>query len=90
MQTGSGEREPVGKGSLQERMLRAARLDPEIYEEVEADPGTMGQATTVVVLSAVAAGVGNLDVGGLSGLALGIVVSPPRAERLFQLLPARR
>ena len=45
-------------------MIRAAKLDVQLYEEVEADRGAMGQAMTVVVLSAVAAGVG----GGRAGL----------------------
>ena len=34
--------------TLTDRMLRAARLDVNLYEEVEADTNTMGQATTVV------------------------------------------
>lgn len=56
--------------SIQERMIRAAKLDAQLYEEVEADPSTMGQAATVVVISALAAGIGNLH--GAAG-ALGIV-----------------
>jgi len=72
METSPG-RDPEDGGSLQRRMLRAAMLDADLYEEVEADPSTIGQATTVVVLSAVAAGVGNYDEGGLTGVGLGIV-----------------
>ena len=53
--------------SIQERMIRAAKLDVQLYEEVEADRGAMGQAMTVVVLSGVAAGIGNLANGGLVG-----------------------
>jgi hypothetical protein len=54
---------------IYERMLRAARLEPKLYEEVEADKGAMGQAMAVVVLSAVAAGLGNFrESGGLSGI----------------------
>ena len=53
---------------IRERMLRAVKLDPELYEEVEADPSAMGQATTVVVLSALAAGIGNLTHGGVVGV----------------------
>ncbi len=49
--------------SLQDRMIRAAKLDVQLYEEVEADRGAMGQATTVVVLSAIAAGVGSGGAG---------------------------
>lgn len=47
------------------RMIRAAKLDASLYEEVEADTGAMGQATAVVVLSAVAAGVGTGRIGGI-------------------------
>ena len=56
--------------TLTDRMIRAARLDVNLYEEVEADKNTMGQATTVVVLSSLAAGIGSFaDLG-----AVGIVV----------------
>ncbi len=40
---------------LKDRMIRAAKLDINLYEEVEADPQAMGQAMTVVILSSVAA-----------------------------------
>ncbi len=53
--------------SIQERMIRAAKLDVQLYEEVEADQGAMGQAMGVVVLSGVAAGIGNFANGGLFG-----------------------
>ncbi len=54
--------------SIQDRMIRAAKLDAQLYEEVEADRGAMGQATAVVILSAVAAGIGNLAAGGVVGI----------------------
>ncbi len=60
---------------IQDRMIRAAKLDVELYEEVEADRGAMGQAMTVVILSAVAAGIGNLGVGGLFGIVMGTVAA---------------
>jgi len=56
------------------RMIRAARLDAGLYEEVEADAGAMGQAVGVIVLSAVAAGlgtgrgIGSIMVGSLVAL----------------------
>src|SRR5262249_40007554 len=56
--------------TLTDRMLRAARLDVNLYEEVEADKNTMGQATTVVVLSSVAAGIGSFAQSGVGGLLL--------------------
>ena len=45
---------------LTERMIRAAKLDPHLYEEVEADATAMNQAMLVVVLSSVAAGIGSM------------------------------
>ena len=59
--------------SLQDRMIRAAKLDVQLYEEVEADQGAMREAMTVVVLSAVAAGIGNVANGGLSGIIIGTI-----------------
>ncbi len=57
--------------SIQDRMLRAVKLDAQLYEEVEADRGAMGQATAVVLLSALAAGIGNFSNGGLLGIVSG-------------------
>ena len=54
--------------SIQDRMIRAAKLDAQLYEEVEADQGAMGQARAVVILSAVAAGIGNFSQGGIGGI----------------------
>lgn len=56
-----------------ERMLRAARLDARVYEEVEADTTATSQALGVVVLSAVAAGIGMGT--GIGGIVIGILVS---------------
>jgi hypothetical protein len=47
-----------------QRLVGAAALDPAIYEEVEADPGATLQAVAVVLLSAVAAGIGLGDLRG--------------------------
>lgn len=46
-----------------DRMIRAARLDVNLYEEVEADKTAMKQAMGVVVLSSVAAGIGSMSMG---------------------------
>jgi len=51
--------------SLFTRMRRAARLDAALYEEVEADHSALWQATSVVVLSSLAAGIGSRGIGGL-------------------------
>lgn len=61
--------------SIQDRMLRAAKLDAQLYEEVEADQGAMGQATAVVLLSSLAAGIGNFSNGGVSGILVGAVAA---------------
>ena len=61
--------------SFTNRMIRAAKLDVNLYEEVEADKGAMGQAMGVVILSSVAAGVGSIGTTGIMGLVLGTVVA---------------
>ncbi len=61
--------------SIQDRMLRAAKLDAQLYEEVEADQGAMGQATAVVLLSSLAAGIGSFSTGGLPGIVGGALGS---------------
>jgi hypothetical protein len=58
-----------------DRMIRAAKLDVNLYEEVEADKGAMGQAMGVVILSSVAAGIGNSGAAGIKGLVLGTIVA---------------
>jgi len=55
------------------RMLGAARLDVNIYEEVEADQSATMQAFMVVAMVAVASGVGLLSVQGVSGLIVGVI-----------------
>lgn len=51
--------------SLPRRMLRAARLDAQLYEEVEAERGAIGQALAVVALACAAGAVGTAvrDIG---------------------------
>jgi hypothetical protein len=63
----------AGMGDIKERMIRAAKLDVSLYEEVEKDPGAMNQAMVVVVLSGVAAGIGSLGVMGAKGLVIGTI-----------------
>lgn len=47
-----------------DRIIRAAKLDVSLYEEVKADTTALGQAMGVVVLSSVAAGLGTITTGG--------------------------
>jgi hypothetical protein len=60
---------------LTDRMIRAAKLDVKLYEEVEVDKGAMGQAMGVVILSSVAAGIGTVGMAGIKGLVLGTIVA---------------
>jgi len=57
-----------------ERMIRAAKLDVNLYEEVEADKTAMKQAMGVVVLSSLAAGIGSMSMGG-GNLFLGTIAA---------------
>jgi hypothetical protein len=66
-------------GSLVQRMIRAARLDNGLYEEVEADRTATGQAATAVVIVAIAGAIGQgLSValqgqGGVLGILLAAI-----------------
>lgn len=57
------------------RMTRAAKLEVALYEEVEADEGALGQATLVVILSSVAAGIGSLSRAGFGALIWGTILA---------------
>lgn len=61
--------------TLVNRMIRAAKLDVNLYEEVEADQGSLAQAMTVVVLSSLAAGVGSIGTMGLGGILIGTLTT---------------
>lgn len=60
--------------SIVDRMVRAARLDDAVYEEVERDRGATMQAALIVIGTSILAGIG-------SGIALG-------AGRLFAVILA--
>jgi len=57
------------------RIIRAAKLDVNLYEEVEADKGALGQAMGVVVLSSIAAGLGSIGRVGLGGILIGTITA---------------
>ena len=61
--------------TIQDRIIRAAKLDPRLYEEVEADRDATGQAVAVVLMSAVAGGIGSLGSGVLPGIVGGTVLT---------------
>jgi hypothetical protein len=59
--------EAATTASLPERMLRAARLNVPLYEEVEADTTATTQALTVVVLVSLASGISSAIAGSMRG-----------------------
>jgi len=76
----------MSSGKLFPRMLRAAKLEPQLFEEVEADNTGTGQALLVVVLVSLATGIGHgiaalmkgggeSAIGFISALAWGVIGS---------------
>jgi hypothetical protein len=61
--------------SFQDRIIRAAKLDVSLYEEVEADKRALPQAMGVVVLSSVAAGLASIERAGLSAILIGTIAA---------------
>lgn len=61
--------------SFTNRIIRAAKLDVNLYEEVEADKGALGQAMGVVVLSSIAVGIGSIERVGLGGILIGTIAA---------------
>ena len=59
------------------RIIRAGKLDVNLYEEVEHDKTAMGQAIGVIVLSSLAAGIGSFEIGlkGMGINAIGAIIS---------------
>jgi hypothetical protein len=60
---------------FKDRIIRAAKIDVNIYEEEEADKGAFGQAMGVVVLSSMAAGIGSIERAWLSGMVMGTITA---------------
>ena len=63
----------IGGSTMVDRMIRAAKLEDAVYEEVEHDQSATVQAFWVVVIASVAAGIGGLA-AGLTGLAASLVL----------------
>ncbi len=51
------------KSSFLNRIYRAIKIDPNLYEEVEHDKSATIQAASVVILSSLAAGIGAIHLG---------------------------
>lgn len=58
-----------------DRMIRAARLDPSLFEEVEQDEHALGQAVAAVLLFGLAGGLGTLSLAGVRGLFAGALLA---------------
>ena len=56
------------------RMIGAAMLNAATFEEVEADGSATKQAMLVVVIVALATGVGAIATGGVTGLVFGVII----------------
>ena len=65
----------MSKNSFMNRIIRATKLDSNLYEEVEADKSALGQAMAIVVFSSMAAGIGLYKTGGFSGIISGTMAS---------------
>src|SRR5215208_5319654 len=68
----------TSSGGIVDRMMRAAKLEVPLYEEVEADTTATSQALTVVIAVAVATGIGQalgatMANQGTSGLIGGLI-----------------
>jgi hypothetical protein len=55
-------------GRFIKNIIRAAKLDASLYEEVEADPSALLSAMLVVLIASVAAGIGNIYETGVEGI----------------------
>lgn len=62
----------TGQDQLLDRMKRAAFLDINLYEEVEADDTATSQAALVVGIVAIAAAIGNIG-DGIGGVIAGLI-----------------
>jgi sorbitol-specific phosphotransferase system component IIC len=58
-----------------DKMIRAARLDITLYEEVERDKTVTFESMMVVVLASIASGIGLMGKGGFAGLITGTLVA---------------
>lgn len=58
-----------------ERVIGAAKLDANTFEDIERDPTAMGQAIGVIALASAASGLANIWYGGITGIVFGIIAS---------------
>lgn len=58
---------------LLDRMIRAAKLEPELYEEVERDVEATKEALLVVLIVAVCNAIGTIGILGAKGIITGLI-----------------
>jgi hypothetical protein len=58
-----------------ERIIGAAKLDANTFEDIERDPTAISQAIGVIALAAVSTGIGNVWYGGFAGIIFGVFTS---------------
>jgi hypothetical protein len=56
------------------RMLRAAKLDVNLFEEVAVDSDSLNQSIFIIILSSLAAGIGGITTGGTLLFIFGTIV----------------
>lgn len=61
--------------SFVQRVVAVLKLDASVYEEVEHDPGALGQAALVVILASFASALAALGIVGVRGVIGGLVLS---------------
>ena len=57
------------------QMIRAAKLDSSLYEEVESNTDALLPAITVILISSIAAGIGTIPERGPSGIVIGTLTA---------------
>ena len=57
------------------QMIRAAKLDSSLYEEVESNTDALLPAMTVILISSIAAGIGTIPERGPSGIVIGTLTA---------------
>jgi hypothetical protein len=60
---------------LNARFIRAVKLQPQVFRQVAFDERALAQAILVVFLSSIAAGIGVLTIGGISGMLFEIMAA---------------
>jgi hypothetical protein len=58
-----------------DRIVRAAKLDVNLYEEAMVEHDYLNQSIYVIILSSLSAGIGSISTGGVLGFIFGIIIA---------------